>query len=297
MPNQKHHPSLPFALAFLGVLIFSFTLPLTKYAIAHGLNAPFIAFGRSVLAGLVALVIIVFQKQTFPPKALWRDILLTSSGVVIGFPLFSSLALQTVPSSHAIVFNGLLPLATAALASRMFHHPQPRSFWLIALLGALVVMVYNAYHVGFDASQIELADGWMLLAVGVCAVGYAYGARVSGHMSSVLSICWALVFALPITIPATLWIAFQQTAWPTDVSTWAIFVYLGLMSQLVGFFFWYGGLAMGGAAKVSQVQLAQTLLSLVWATLIFNEPSDWAMWATVGLTVVLIYLSKKVGRS
>ena len=117
--------STAFILAFIGVLIFSFTLPLTKYAIAHGMSAPFIALGRTVLAAAAALIFIISKGEKLPPRALWRDIVLSSLGVVIGFPLFSSLALQTVPSSHAIVFNGLLPLATAVVASFLFHQKQP----------------------------------------------------------------------------------------------------------------------------------------------------------------------------
>lgn len=295
MPN-KHSTSTAFILAFIGVLIFSFTLPLTKYAIAHGMSAPFIAFGRTVLAGLVALIYLCIKREKLPPRDTWRDIGLSSLGVVIGFPLFSSLALQTVPSSHAIVFNGLLPLATAVGASFLFHQKQSRAFWLIAVLGALVIVAYNMHHVGFDASQLEWADGWMLMAVLIGAMGYCYGAKISARMSSVLSICWALVFALPLTAIVTLVIALQQNTWPSDGITWGAFVYLALMSQLIGFFFWYGGLTMGGTAKVSQVQLSQTLLSLIWATLIFNEPSTWAMWLTVGITIVLIALSKRVGK-
>lgn len=292
--TRSKKSSTAFILAFIGVLIFSFTLPLTKYAIAHGMSAPFIALGRTVLAAAAALIFIISKGEKLPPRALWRDIVLSSLGVVIGFPLFSSLALQTVPSSHAIVFNGLLPLATAVVASFLFHQKQPRLFWLIAALGAAVVATYNAYHVGFDASQFELADGWMLLAVLICAMGYAYGARVSSQMSGILTICWALIFALPITLPATIWVAAQQSHWPSDAVTWGAFLYLALMSQLIGFFFWYGGMAMGGAVKISQVQLAQTLMSLIWATVLFNEPSNWTMWATVVVTVALIALSKRV---
>jgi drug/metabolite transporter (DMT)-like permease len=286
--------STAFLLAFIGVLIFSFTLPLTKYAIAHGMSATFIAFGRTVLAGVVALAYLIIKGAKLPPRDTWRDIALSSLGVVIGFPLFSSLALQTVPSSHAIVFNGLLPLATAVGASFLFHQKQPRTFWFIAVLGALVIVAYNMHHVGFDASQLEWADGWMLLAVAIGAMGYCYGAKVSARMSSVLSICWALVFALPFTALLTLVVSAQTVSWPSDTVTWGMFIYLALMSQLIGFFFWYGGLTMGGAAKVSQVQLSQTLLSLVWATVIFNEPSTLAMWLTVGVTIVLIALSKRV---
>jgi drug/metabolite transporter (DMT)-like permease len=293
--QTAHRSSTAFLLAFVGVLIFSFTLPLSKYAIAHGMSAPFIAFGRAVLAGVVALIYLIAKGEKLPPRDTWRDIFLSSLGVVIGFPLFSSLALQTVPSSHAIVFNGLLPLATAVGASFLFHKKQSPAFWLIAILGALVIIAYNMHHVGFDASQLEWADGWMLLAVAICAMGYNYGAKVSGQMSSVLSICWALVFALPLTTILALMIGVQTTSWPTDGVTWGVFVYLALMSQFIGFFFWYGGLTMGGAAKVSQVQLAQTLLSLIWATVLFNEPSTLAMWLTVAVTIVLIALSKRVG--
>ncbi|MGL4768346.1 MAG: DMT family transporter [Formosimonas sp.] len=292
MPQSKQ--TTAFLLAFIGVLAFSFTLPMTKYAIEHGLSASFIALGRAVLAGGLAIAYLLLNRTTWPPRAAWRDIALSSLGVVIGFPLFSSLALRSVPSSHAIVFNGLLPLATAVLSSFLLQQKQPRLFWFIALLGALVVATYNAHHVGFDASQLEAADGWMLLAVLICAMGYSFGARVSHVMSGTLSICWALVFALPVTVPATIWVSAQQAVWPSEWLTWGAFFYLAIISQWVGFFFWYSGLAMGGAVKVSQVQLAQTLLSLIWATVLFNEPSDWTMWATVAITIVLIFWSKRV---
>ena len=74
-----------------------------------------------------------------------------------------------------------------------------------------------------------------------------------------------------MTSPVTAARAGAQPA-PTPAPTaWLGFAYVSVISMFLGFFAWYAGLARGGVAKIGQVQLAQPVLSLVWAALILGE--------------------------
>jgi drug/metabolite transporter (DMT)-like permease len=196
--------------------------------------------------------------------------------------------LYTDPS-HAAVVNGLLPFATAFVGSLLTKQwPRP-AFWICAAVGAVVVCGYAAWRGG---GGLHAADAILLAGVALGGLGYAAGAQVTKHMPGWQVISWVLVFGLPITIPVSLLFAPQVSA--VTATAWWAFVYLAVMSQYVGFFFWYQGLALGGIQKVSQVQLIQMFLTLIASYYLVGEKLDGMTWIAAIATVVIIAISRKL---
>ncbi len=248
----------------VGVLGFSFTLPATRLAV-EGLDPWFVAFGRAVVAGVLALAWLRAGRAPRPDAKQWQRLALVAGGVVIGFPLLTSLALREVPASHAIVTVGLLPVATAVAAVLRAGERPPRAFWAAVGAGTLAVV---AFALAGGAGSLAAADAGLLLAVVVCAVGYAEGAVVARELGGARTICWALVLALPLTVPVA---ALTAGALRAPASAWLGFAYVALVSMFLAFFAWYAGLARGGVARIGQVQLAQPVLGLGWAALVLGE--------------------------
>jgi len=253
-------------LGFIGVAMFGLTLPFTRIAVAE-LNPYFVTFGRAALGGICALSVFVFSR----PKLLSRSQLMRLSvmalGVVYGFPLCVSLALKTLPSAHGGIVLGVLPLVTAVVGVLRFHERPSRSFWVTAVMGSLLVITYAALN---GSGGLASEDGLLFVAVLSAAIGYNEGGKLSEEMSSVEVISWALVLTLPINIfLAYLYLDFEisSVSAPALVS----FVYLGLFSMYIGFFFWYSGIALGGVARVGQVQLLQPFLTLVGGYFLLDE--------------------------
>ena len=281
--------NLGLLLGFLGVSIFSLTLPMTKLALAGGMAAPFVSFGRAVLAGAIALIVLRIAKVSFPAREHRRNILLATLGIGFGWPTMTTIALQFTDPSHAAVVNGLLPFSTALVGSFMTKHwPRP-AFWACALAGAAVVCGY-AYWRG--SGGFHPADAIMLVGVALGGLGYAAGAQVSKHLPGWQVISWVLVFGLPVTIPVALYYAPQVSS--ITPTAWGAFLYLAVMSQYVGFFFWYSGLAKGGIAKVSQVQLLQIFLTLIGSYFLVGEQLTPQTWLAAIATVVIIAVSRKL---
>ncbi len=253
-------------LGFIGVLMFSLTLPFTRIAVAE-LSPYFVTFGRSSLGGICALLLFAFTKPKLPTKNQLIRLSVMALGVVYGFPLFVSLAMKTLPSAHGGIVLGVLPLATAVVGALRFNERPSLAFWITAVMGSLLVITYAS----LNGSGGLASEDWLLfVAIASASIGYSEGGKLSEEMSSVEVISWALVLTLPINIFLTYqYIDFEISA----VSTSAIisFVYVGLISMYIGFFFWYRGIALGGIARVGQVQLLQPFLTLVGAYFLLDE--------------------------
>lgn len=264
------------ASGLMGVLIFSGTLPATRVAVAT-FDPVFFTFARAAIAGVLAALLLLVLRQPRPARSDNRALLLVALGVVVGFPLLVALALRHVSSSHATVFVGLLPVATVIFGV-LRGDKNPRGlFWLFSLSGSLVVAGF-AMGQGISVSVID--DLLMLAAIIVCGLGYAEGARLARRMGGWQVICWALVLSLPLMLPLCLWTLpgnFQQAAWPALLSLG----YVSLFSTLLGFFFWYRGLAVGGIAAISQLQLLQPFFGLGLAAVLLGEQVSMAMIASV----------------
>ena len=303
-------------LGLLGVTIFAATLPLTKLAVGTAadpqLTPWFITFGRAAVAGLLSILYLLRQysrrlepnlasKTTahqvwkLPNAAEWGLLAFTACGVVVGFPLFMSLALQYVPSTHGAVVTGLLPLTTAVIAALWFRQKPSAGFWGCAVLGTLLVLGFMVVR-SADATghfSLHTADVFLLLAMLSASFGYIGGARLTPSLGAERVICWILVLSLPITLPMA-WLNLPSNLAAIHPSSWWAFAYVAVFSMWLGFFAWYRGLALGGAVRVSQVQLVQPFLSLLFAIPLLGEKID-AMTLGFGLAVIAtVFVGKKM---
>ncbi|MCS4296133.1 drug/metabolite transporter (DMT)-like permease [Comamonas sp. BIGb0152] len=272
----------------LGVAIFAGSLPATRIAVAD-LNPSFLTCARAAVAALLAGAFLLAQRAQRPALADVPSLAIAAAGVVVGFPLLTALALQRMTSAYSIVFVGLLPLCTAIFAV-LRGGERPRGlFWVFSLAGAGVVAGYAA--IGGGQSSLS-GDLLMLAAVLVCGMGYAEGARLSRRLGGWQVISWALMLSLPLMLPLALWLA-PATLAHLSASTWLSFVYVAVFSQLIGFVFWYRGLAQGGIAAVGQLQLLQPFMGLALAAVLLHEQVSWSMLVVTLVAVVCVAGAKK----
>ncbi|MFP8892669.1 MULTISPECIES: DMT family transporter [Chryseobacterium] len=265
---------------FIGVVLFSGGLPATKLAVME-MSPIFVTIVRAAVAGILALIVLWLGKEKRPVKKDLIPLLLVSLGCVVGFPLLSALALQYLTSAHSIVFLGMLPLATAVFGvMRGGEKPHP-VFWFFSITGSLLVIGY-AVSQGISASPV--GDILMLLAVILCGMGYAEGAKLSKTLGGWQVISWALVLALPVMIPL-FFIYFPDDIENVSFQGWFGMAYISLFSMFIGFIFWYKGLAQGGIATVGQLQLLQPFFGLALAAWLLREQVSLGM---LGVTVGVI---------
>ncbi|MCU6684661.1 DMT family transporter [Leclercia sp. H6W5] len=277
----------------LGVVIFSGSLPATRVAV-QDFDPFFLTFARASLAGMVALILILILgwREKRPPAARIVPLMMVSLGVVVGFPLLTALALRHVTAAHSIVFLGLLPLMTAIFAVLRGKERPARAFWIFSVLGSLLVMGF-AFSQG--ASLSLTGDLLMIAAVIVCGLGYAEGAALTRECGGWQVISWALILALPFMVVASL-LMMPVSFSDIGIPAWAALGYVSLFSMLIGFIFWYKGLAQGGIAAVGQLQLLQPFLGLALsATLLHERVSPLMMFITLGV-ILCVIASRKYGR-
>ncbi|KPN90134.1 DMT family transporter [Pseudomonas nunensis] len=264
----------------IGVVIFSGSLPATRVAVLE-FDPVFLTVARATIAGILALCLLWLFKEKRPARHQLVPLIVVALGVVVGFPLLTALALQYVTSAHSIVFIGLLPLATAVFGVlRGGERPKP-AFWLFSILGSLLVIGF-AVSQGLTASPT--GDLLMLLAVVVCGLGYAEGAKLSRTLGGWQVICWALLVSLPVMAGLT-WYRLPASFSTVSTPAWLSLAYVSLFSMLIGFVFWYRGLAQGGIAAVGQLQLLQPFFGLALAATLLHEQVSLGM---LGVTVAVI---------
>ena len=272
----------------LGVIIFSGSLPATRVAVG-GFSALFLTSARAVIAALIGAAVLGLLREVRPQRKDLASLAIVSLGVVVGFPLLTALALQHITSAHSIVFIGLLPLATAVFAVlRGGERPQPM-FWLFAILGSVTVA---GFALSNDGTASVAGDLLMVAAIVLCGLGYAEGAALSRRLGGWQVISWALLLALPLMVPVA------ALTWPSAWSgvgapAWIGLAYVSIFSMFVGFIFWYRGLAIGGIARVGQLQQLQPFFGLALAGLVLHEPVAWSMIAATALVVVCVFFARR----
>ncbi|NML20230.1 DMT family transporter [Pseudoflavitalea sp. G-6-1-2] len=272
----------------LGVVIFSGSLPATRIAVMD-LPPLFVTVSRAGIAGLMALAALLYFKEKRPSKQQLWPLTIVAIGVVVGFPLLSALALKYITSAHSIVFVGMLPLSTALFGVLRGGERPPTAFWVFAVLGSLLVIGF-AVAQGISASPI--GDILMLLAVIVCGLGYAEGAKLSKIMGGWQVISWALVLSLPVMLPLT-FVFLPDSLSSVGASAWGALAYVSVFSMFIGFIFWYRGLAQGGIASVGQLQLLQPLFGLALAATLLHEHVGIGMLAVTIGVILCVFGSKK----
>lgn len=276
-----------FWMGSLGVLCFSLTLPAT-YLAEPGFGSVGVGLGRALVAATLAGILLLVRRESLPPRNAWPGLLCVAGGVVVGFPLFSALALEGTPVAHSAIISGLLPALTA-VGGVVRGGERPRwLFWLSCGAGVLAVLLFAVVQGG---GHLQAGDGWMLAAVGTGAVGYTEGARLGRQMGSWRVICWALLLAAPILVLPVTWSLLQHGI-HSSLSAWIGFAYVAIFSMFLGFFAWYYGLARGGIARISQLQLLQPLLTIVWAALLLGE----RLTLLTGASALLVMLCVAIGQ-
>ena len=250
----------------VAVMAFSLTLPATRVAVAD-LDPVFVGLGRSVVAAVIALLILLFARPRFPTRAQWRALAIVAAGVIVGFPLLTAWAMQRVPASHGAILLGLLPLATAAAGALRAKERPSRGFWIASMVGSTLVVAFALIS---GAGKPTLADLALLAAVLAAAVGYAEGGRLAQTLGGWQVMCWALVLAAPFLLIPVVLVGLPH-AGAVPLNAWLAFAYVALVSQLFAFFIWYSALALGGIARVSQLQLLQPFFTLFAAGLLLGE--------------------------
>ena len=268
-------------LGLLGVLLFSLTLPATRLAVAV-LDPVTVGLGRALVAALLAGALLLATRQRRPTGREWRSLAIVALGVVLGFPLLSAWAMTQVPAAHGAVVLGVLPLATAAFGALLAGERPVPLFWAVGLLGSALVVVFALREGGGAVTWPDLA---LLAAVAAAALGYAEGARLSRTLGGWQVISWALVLAAPFLLwpvaDAVAGVELAAVPW----QAWAAFAYVAVVSQFIAFFAWYRGLALGGIAKVGQLQLLQAFFTLGFAALLNGETIGWD---TLGFALAVV---------
>ncbi|MQT11177.1 DMT family transporter [Segnochrobactrum spirostomi] len=273
----------------VGVVIFSGSLPATRVAVAD-FSPVFLTSARAVIAALLAAGFLAALHQRRPAKTDLASLAVVALGVVVGFPLLTALALRHVTAAHSIVFIGLLPLATAIFGVvRGGERPRP-AFWVFSVLGAATVLAFALSRGGAGGSLT--GDLLMVGAIVVCGLGYAEGARLSRRLGGWQVVSWALILALPV-MAAIAALARPESWSAIGAPAWLGLAYVSIFSMLVGFVFWYRGLALGGIAAVGQLQLLQPFIGLLLAAIVLHEAITWTMFAASAVVVLLVAGAKR----
>lgn len=272
----------------LGVIIFSGSLPATRIAVS-GFSPWFLTSARAVIAAMLGAALLMMIRRTRPQPADLVPLARVAAGVVVGFPFLTAVALQKMTAAHSIVFIGLLPLVTAIFGVLRSGERPRRAFWMFSLAGAAAVAGFALIGSG----PVSLHDTLLMLAaIVLCGLGYAEGATLTRRLGGWQVISWSLLLSLPVTVPVAF--ATLPTDWrQATPSEWSALAYVSVFSMLVGFIFWYRGLALGGIARVGQIQLLQPFFGLALAGVLLGEPIPYAMVLVTGFVVVCVFGAKR----
>ncbi len=277
-------------LGVLAIALFALTLPMTRLAVGSveqpQLAGVFIAVGRAVVAGALSIAFLLFTRAPWPRRADWGPLAIVAAGVVFGFPLLTSVAMRYLEAVHASVLVGVLPLATAAVGAWLQRQRPSAGFWLCAASGTLLVLLYAWLRSGSRGWALHPADLLLLAAMACAAAGYGWGARLAAKMRAEHVICWALVASLPVNLPLA-WAYCPPL--PVSSAAWWAFAYVSVCSMWLGFFAWYRALALGGTVRISQLQLLQPFMSMLFALPLLGERLD-PLTLGFGLAVMAVVL-------
>lgn len=291
-------PNLGLWLGLIGVTIFAITLPMTRLAVGPQsdpqLSPWFVTFGRAAVAGWLSVAYLLWQRSRgflkVPTRAEWPLLGVTAFGVIVGFPLFLALALRHVPSTHGAVVTALLPLSTAVLGALWFRQRPSVGFWVCAVFGSSLVLGFMVWRAG--GLYLGAANIYLIIAMTTGAFGYIGGARLTPRLGAEQVICWVLVGGLPLTVPVA-WLFAPADFSAIAVSSWVGFAYVALFSMWIGFFAWYRALALG-AVRVSQIQLVQPFLSLLFAVPLLGERLDLITLVFALAVIATVYVGKRM---
>lgn len=268
-------------LGLVGIICFSLTLPFTSVAVEY-FGATVVGIGRTVVAAFLVGIVLIVRKEKLPSPRQFKSLFIVAIGAVLGFPLLTSWAMESLPVSHGAVVLALLPLATAGFAMLRAGEIPSLKFWISSIMGSLAVIIY-ALHLGIG--QVQLADLALLASVLILGLSYAEGGRLSRELGSWQVIAWSIMIGAPFfVIPVVLNLSTEMLQAP--IHAWISFIYLAVVSQFLAYVAWYSGMAMGGIAKVSQIQYLQPFLMILFASIFLNESITFF---TILIAVIVVF--------
>jgi drug/metabolite transporter (DMT)-like permease len=288
MGSHSSRERLGLLLGFIGMVIFGGTLPATRIAVAE-IDPIALTALRTAIAGFCSLALLLVLRRPLPPRALWPQLVIAMLCVAVLFPLLMSLGMQRVDASHGGVVLGVLPIATALVAVAITHERPRPLFWIASVAGAALVIAFSLRQGG---GAFSTGDLLLFAAVAVAAIGYTFSGRLTSHMPGWEVISWILVIGLPLSIPAAL-LTMPHDTGQIGVKPWLGLLYVALFSQWIGFFAWNAGMAMGGIARVSQVQLLQPFVTFALAALFNDETITLQILLFAAAVVVTVAISTR----
>src|SRR5437660_2397307 len=275
-------------LGFVGMVIFGGTLPATRIAVS-AIDPIALTSLRTAIAGLCSPALLLVLRRPLPARALWPQLAIAMLCVAMLFRLLLSLGLQRVDASHGGVVLGILPIGTALVAVAITHERPRPLFWIASVAGAALVIAFALRQGGGAMSSGDLL---LFAAVAVSAIGYAFSGRLTSSMPGWEVISWVLVIALPLSIPAA-WLTMPADATHIALKPWLGLLYVALFSQWIGFFAWNAGMAMGGIARVSQMQLLQPFVTFALAAFFNDETITLQILLFAAAVVVTVAISAR----
>ncbi|MFN5398201.1 MAG: DMT family transporter [Pseudanabaena sp.] len=264
---QNEEVSMGLVYGFLGVVIFSVTLPATRIALT-AFDPVFVGLGRAVIASGLSLILLIATKQSIPSWRFLPSFAMVVIGAVIGFPLLSTLAMRDASASYGAVIIGLLPLATALFGVLRAGERPSLIFWICAIAGSSLVVAFALIS---GTGSMSFADLALLGAVVAASLSYTEGTILARTFGSWQVVCWALVLSFPMILPIVL--QHLPSSFTTISSNaWLSFLYISCFSMFLGFFAWYRGLFLGGIARIGQLQLFQPFLTILASAILLGEP-------------------------
>lgn len=290
--EQKTKEKLGLLLGLIGVVCFSLTLPSTSVAVDY-FGSTIVGLGRTVVAAVIVAVVLIIRKEKRPSFRQFKSLVIVAIGAVLGFPLLTSWAMEILPVSHGAVELALLPLATAGFAMLRAEEVPSLKFWISSITGSFAVILY-ASQLGFG--QLQLADLALLAAVILLGLSYAEGGKLAKELGSWQVIAWAIIIGAPFfIIPVGL--NFTTEMLDAPIQAWVSFAYLAVVSQFLAYVAWYSGMAIGGIAKVSQIQYLQPFLMIIFATVFLNESITFFTVITALVVVISVVIGKNANVS
>lgn len=292
---MKHIPAISIQnqgmlYGLLGVVGFSLTPAGTSMAVAY-LDPVFVGLGRAVVAGLISVLILWLMRIPVPERKYFRQFVVVALSMALIYPLLLAWSMQTISASHTGVVLGALPLATALVGALRSGERPTVEFWGLSFFGALTVIAFSIINGG---GSLQSGDGMLLLAVLIGAVGYTEGAQLSKVLGGWQVICWAMVLSLPVLLIPFIFVAWSMEQVTVPSSAWYGFFYVAISSQLISFFPWYKGLAMGGITRVSQLMLLMPFMTIVESQWLLDDQVSMQTYFFASLVIGIVLISRRV---
>lgn len=274
-------------LGFIGIVCFSFTLPATSIAVPY-FGETIVGLGRTVIAAIIVGIVFIMKKQSLPSKSQFKSLLIVAVGAVLAFPLLTTYAMKSLPVSHGAIELALLPLATAGFATWRGGERPSKRYWISSATGAITVIIYAIY---LGLGQLHKGDFALIASVILLGLSYAEGGKLSKEVGSWQVIAWAILIGAPFfIIPVGLGLSDSMLDAP--IEAWISLFYLGIVSQFLAYVAWYGGMSLGGIARVGQIQYLQPFLMIGFSVLFLGESIKWITIVLAMIVVLCVILGK-----